>query len=104
MDVVGLIGIQLGVAFSQFTQWDEWHAFDVSDLMFVRFANVEHFDAKTWVVQSFFHVLHGYFVGMHSWFRSSGRQPAKIFIIDQFRERRMYAAQRTFRVAPQLQL
>ena len=59
MNVILVIRVQFGEALLQCAEREQRDAFDVGDLVFVGFADVDDFDADLWVLDGTFHLLNG---------------------------------------------
>src|SRR5207247_1662202 len=73
------------------------------DLVFVRFAHIDDFDAEARIVQGLFHVVHGHFVGIYPGSHRFGGDAAELIVIDQFVDGGVVATERAVRVAAQFE-
>ena len=104
VNVILHVRIQLGEVLPERAQRHERHALDVRDLVFVEFAHVDDLDAALRLVERLLHFLHGHLVGIPHGHRGFRRDAAELFVINQRRDRRLLAADRALRIAPQTQL
>ena len=66
-------------------------------------AHVNDLDAEARIIQRLLHVLHGHFVRIADGFGGRGLDAAELIVINQLLDRRIVAADRTRRVATQLE-
>lgn len=104
VDVQLLVGIEFGEAVREFAEWNLGDAIDVADFVFVGVADVDDLDVKLGVVEGAFHVLDGDFIGVRGGDFGFGRDAAEHFVIDEFLDGRMVAADGALGIATELEL
>src|ERR1017187_8823256 len=103
VEAIMLVRVELGEPLLDLAQRQQRHAFDVGDFVFVRLAHINDLDAKLRIVERLLHVLHRDFVGIDGrvyWF---GCDAAEHFVIAQFLDGWMFAADGALRVAAEFQ-
>ncbi len=104
VEIVTLLRIQFPEPLLKLAQREEFGARDARDLVLVRLAHINHFDAKPRVFQRFFQFVHGNFVGIHGVLGCMGVHATEILIVNQLFDGRMCPAQGTIRISPDFYL
>ena len=82
LDIHLLVGIQFRETLRQDAERKQRDTIDVGDLIFVRLAHVDDFDAEFWIVQRPLHFLHGDFVGIGHGRCRFRHNAAELLVID----------------------
>ena len=102
VQIILLVRVEFGEAFVELAQRQQRHAGDLGNLVFVGFAHVHDLDVEARIIERLLHVLHGDLVGIAGGFRLR-HDAAEGLVINQFLDRRLFAANRTRRIFAQFQ-
>jgi hypothetical protein len=104
VDVQLLVGVEFGEAVREFAERYLWNAVNVTDFVFVRIADVDDLDVELGIIEGALHVLDGDFIRVRGGDFGFRRDAAEDFVVDEFLDGRMVAADGALGVAAELEL
>src|SRR6185369_14420510 len=104
VNVIQLVRVQFGEPLFQRAERKKRYTVDARDLVFVRLAHVDDFDAELRFFERLLHFVDSHFVGVLRGRLRLGRDAAEHLVIDELGDRRIFATDRALYVATQLEL